>query len=144
MATTLDVIVDRARSLCVEYPFSYQESARLDRFDWDAAQVFGDVSVFRIETVSQPARGGSAFSEERTDLLTVTVGRAVNADYDGVRRALLRASHSLTAAIARDGAVDSGLYTVPDAGFSSRIDADPTAAYLMLRLTLPVNYEGQL
>ena len=144
MATTLDVIVDRVRSLCVKAPFTYVESARLDRFSLDPAHVFGDVSVFMVDTVSQPARGGSSFSEERTDLLTVTVGRAINADYDATRRALLRTSHSITAAIVRDGAVTSGAYTVPDPGFRSSIDVDPTAAYLMLRLTLPVNYEAQL
>lgn len=142
MATTLDVIVDRVRSLCVG--FDYQEAARLDRFDWDSAQVFGDVSLFRVETVSQPPRGGSAFSEERTDLLTVTVGRAINGDYDATRRALLRAAHSLTAAVVRDGAEDSGSYVVADQGATSRITADPTAAYLSLAVTLPVNYEAQL
>ena len=144
MATTLDVIVDRVRSLCVSSPFDYQESSRLDRFDWDPGQVFGDVSLFRIETVSQPARGGTSFSEERTDLLTVTVGRAINADYDATRRALTRAAHSLTAAIVRDGAVTSGLYAVPDQGYTARITPDPTQAYLTLRVTLPVNYDAQL
>lgn len=143
MATTLDVIVDRVRSLCLEAPFAFVESARLDRFDWDAAQQFGDVSLFRVETVSQPARGGTSYTEERTDLVTVTVGRAVNADYDAARRELTRASHSLTAAIVRDGAQDSGSYTVPDAGFASRLETDPARAYLVLRLTLPVNYEAQ-
>lgn len=144
MATTLDVIVDRVRSICLGAPFRFQESARLDRFDWDTAQGFGDVSPFRVEAVSQPPRGGSGYSEERTDLVTVTIGRVINADYDTARRALTRTSHSLTAAIVRDGAQVSGIYAVPDAGASSRVEADPTRAYLTLRLTLPVNYEAQL
>lgn len=144
MATSLDAIVDRVRSLCVGWPFEMQESARLDRFDWDAAQVFGDVSVFRIETVEQPPRGGSAFSEERTDLLTIAVGRAIQGDYDAARRALLQRSASLTSAVVRDGAQHGGDYTSPDAGRRSTVEADPTAAYLTLRLTLPVNYEFQL
>lgn len=144
MATTLDVIVDRVRSLCLASPFGYTESARLDRFDWDTSQVFGDVSVFRIDTVSQPARGGTGFTEERTDLLSVTVGRAVNADYDEARRALTRAAHSLTAAIVRDGAEDSGSYTVPDQGYTARITPDPARAFLELRVTVPINYESQL
>jgi hypothetical protein len=144
MATTLDVIIDRVRSLCQSAPFDYTESARIDRFDWDTAQTFGQLSVFRVEGNSQPARGGTGFSEERTDLVTVTVGRAVHADYDVARRALTRASHSLTAAIVRDGAEDSGSYTVPDTGYASRVEADPTKAYLMLRLTVPINYEAQL
>jgi hypothetical protein len=144
MATTLDAIVDRVRSLCLGPPFEFVESARLDRFDWDAAQQFEDVSLFRVETVSQPARGGTSFTEERTDLVTVTVGRAIHGDYDATRRALLRCSHSLSAAIVRDGAAESGIYTVPDGGFASRVDADPTTAYLAMRLTLPVNYMAQL
>lgn len=144
MATTLDAIVDRVRSLCVRAPFEFVESARLDRFDWDPAQVFGDVSLFRVETVSQPARGGTSFSEERTDLVTVTVGRAINADYDATRRALLRAAHSLTAAVVRDGAEDSGSYVILDTGYASRVTADPTSSYLALAVTLPVNYEAQL
>lgn len=144
MATTLDTIIDRVRSLCVSAPFDYTEAARLDRFEWDAAQTFGDLSVFRVEAVSQQARGGTGFSEERTDLVTVTVGRAVQADYDVARRALTRSSHSLTAAIVRDGAVSSGSYTVPDTGFSSRVESDQTRAYLTLRVTLPINYEAQL
>jgi len=144
MATTLDAVVDRVRAVCLAAPFEFLESARLDRFEWDAAQQFGDVSLFRVETVSQPARGGTSFTEERTDLVTVTVGRAINADYDAARRELLRCSHSLTAAIVRDGAEDSGSYTVPDGGFASRVEADPTTAYLTLRITLPVNFEAQL
>lgn len=141
---TLDGIVDRVRSLCMAAPFDYVESARLDRFEWDPSQVFGDVSVFRVETVSQPPVGGTSYTEERTDLLTVTVGRAVNADYDECRRVLTRSAHSLTSAIVRDGAQTSGEYTVPDQGATARIEPDPTQAYLALRLTLPVNYMAQL
>lgn len=142
MPTTLDVIVDRVRSLCVDLGF--QESVRLDRFDFDPAQVFGEVSVFRVDTVGQSPRGGTSYSEERTDLVAVTVGRAINADYEGTRRALLRTAHSLTSVIVRDGAVTSGSYTVPDVGAGSRIDPDPTSALLSLRLTLPINYDAQL
>ena len=65
-------------------------------------------------------------------------------DYDEARRALTRASHSLTAAIVRDGAVTSGSYSVPDTGYASRVEADPTKAYLTLRVTLPICYEAQL
>lgn len=144
MATTLDVIVDRVRSICLGAPFRFREAARLDRFEWDPAQQFGDVSPFRVEAVSQPARGGTGFSEERTDLVTVTVGRVVNADYDTARRVLTRTSHSLNAAIVRDGAETSGEYAVADAGFRSNVEADPTRAYLTLRITVPVNYEAQL
>lgn len=142
MATTLDVLVDRVRSLCVGLGF--QESARLDRFSWDPAQVFGEVSAFRVDAVGQPARGGTSYSEERTDLVTVTVGRAINADYDTARRGLHRAAESLTVAIVRDGAVTSGSYTVPDTGRAVRVEADTVSALLTLRVTLPINYEAQL
>lgn len=144
MATTLDAIVDRVRSICVGAPFGWDESARLDRFDFDPAQRMGSGSVFRIETVSQPPRGGTSYAEERTDLVTVTVGRAINGRYDECQRSLLRSAHSLTSAIVRDGHEDSGIYTVADQGQVGRLTADPTAAYLMLPITLPVNYEAQL
>ena len=144
MPTTLDALVDRVRSLCVAPPFGWVESARLDRFDYDPSQMFGGVSVFRLDTTSQPPRGGTSYSEERTDLVTVTVGRAIDGDYDAARRGLLRAAHSLTAAIVRDGHEDSGSYTVPDTAQVGRIEPDSSAAYLSLRVTVPVNYEAQL
>jgi hypothetical protein len=141
-ATTLDVIIDRVRSICVEVPFEYFEVDRFDSFDTLPTGAFD--GAFRVEGMSQLVRGGFNYIEERTDLLTVTVAKAINADAGEIQRELIRASHSLTAAIVRDGAEDSGLYRVSDRGAAKKIAADPKHTYVELRLTLPVNYEAQL
>lgn len=142
MPTTLDAVLDRVRSVCHAAPFAYRESGRLDRFEWDPALGF-DVPIYQIGAVSQSTRGGTSFSEERTDLVTLTVGRMIDADYDVCRRRLHRDAASLTGAIIRDGA-ESGIYSVPDVGGNQRrVEADPTAAFLTLRLNVPVTYEAQ-
>ncbi len=83
-----------------------------------------------------------AYVEERTDTVEIEVLRAVNADYDGARRRLLKDVTSLTAAIIRDGHVTSGgEYTVPDGGRSHDVIGQTGASFLTLRMTLPVNYE---
>jgi hypothetical protein len=84
------------------------------------------------------------FMEECTDLLTVTVAKAINNDYQGTRRTLHRSARSLTSAIVRDGVVTSGLYNVIDASRQIQVTAQPSASFLTLRLTVPVNYEAQL
>lgn len=141
-ATTLDVIVDRVRSLCHTAPFLYTEARKFDSFDLQPVGAFD--GVFRVESQSQQTRGFLNYIEESTDLLTVTVSKATNNDYDATRRLLLKAARSLTAAIVRDGAVTSGLYHVPDAGRAWNVTPTPTGVFCELRVTLPVNYEAQL
>jgi hypothetical protein len=143
-ATTLDVIIDRVRSICVELPFEYFETDRLDDETFEAHPQGAIDGAFKVEGRSQQARGNFNYMEERTDLLTVQVARAINSDHDGVRREMTRAAHSLTAAIVRDGAEISGLYGVVDKGVIRDVTADKTHTFLMLRVTLPVNYEAQL
>ncbi len=141
-ATTLDVIIDRVRSLCVEAPFEYIESVRFDSFDLQPAGAFD--GAFRVEGVSHQERGWYNYMTERTDLLTVTVQKAINDDHDDVRRYLTRTAHSLTSAIVQDGAVASGLYAVADRGQVRKINIEDTDQYAVLRVTLPINYEAQL
>jgi hypothetical protein len=136
---TIDAVVDRVRSLCVASPFSFVEAVSSEDFTRQPSGLSDQ--VFRVK-----ARGGRALAqmgmyEERTDLIEMEVIRAVNADYDVTRRALLKDVTSLTAAIIRDGHVTSGEYTVPDEGRTSGILGERGASFLTLRLTLPVNYE---
>jgi hypothetical protein len=141
-ATTLDVIIDRVRSICVELPFEYVETLRFDSFELLPAGAID--GAFRVEGATQQVRGNFNYMEERTDLLTVTVARPINADFDSVRRELTRAAQSLTSAIVRDGVETTGLFTVADRGRAGKVIADPTNTFVELRLTLPVNYEAQL
>lgn len=140
-ATTLDVILDRVRSICVELPFEYFETERFDSFETLPAGAID--GAFRVEGAGQQVHGHFAYMEERTDLLIVTVARPINADFDEVRRELTKAAQSLTSAIVRDG-VDTGLFNVVDRGRGCKVIADPTNTFVEMRLTLPANYEAQL
>lgn len=145
MSMTQDVIIDRVRSLCVERPFEYFEVARLDDEAMEASPNGAIDGAFKVEGQSQQARGQFNYMEERTDLLSVIVAKAITTDLanqNDVRNAMTRASHSLTAAIIRDG-VASGLYGVVDKGVVRRVTANAAQTYLTLRVTLPCNYEAQ-
>lgn len=140
---TADVIVDRVRSICVSHPFNFTESESWNTFDLQPdSNIDG---VFRIPPPSsQFVQGGFAYLDDRRDQMQVWVARKRNSDYDGVRRALLRDVHSLTAAIVRDGAVSSGDYDIPDGGRGHAITEDRGQEFVVLRLTLPIQYEAQL
>lgn len=142
-ALTMDVIVDRVRSLCAGDPFGFQEAVSWNSFDLQPST--NDDAVFRIPPPSSiRVSGGFAFAEERTETMQIWVARRTNGDYDAVRRALLKDVHSLTASVVRDGAVSSGDYDVPDGGRGHAIQEDRGQEFVTLRLSLPINYEAQL
>jgi hypothetical protein len=140
---TMDVIVDRVRSICCSSPFAFTEAVSWADFD---LQPEANIDrVFRIPPPSsQFVTGGFAFAEDRTDSLQIWVARTRNGDYNAVRRALLQDVHSLTASVVRDGAVSSGDYDVRDGGRGHAIAEDRGLEFVTLRLTLPINYEAQL
>lgn len=139
MATTHDVIVDRVRSLCVGLAWS--EAVSSEAFTYQG--IGSSNQVFRVKGRGGAVRGGTGFTEERTDSIDVEVVRQINADYDGTRRALFQDANSLIAAVIRDGHEQGGDYAVPDAGRSHEVSGTPGASYLTLRVTLPVNYEAE-
>jgi hypothetical protein len=142
-AMTMDVIVDRVRSVCVGAPFAFREAESWDSFDLQPTTNVD--AVFRIPPpASGSVSGGFAFTEQRRDQMQVWVARKRNGDYDAVRRALLRDVHSLTAAITRDGLQTSGDYDIPDGGRGHSIAQDAGLEYVTLRLTLPIDYDAQL
>lgn len=138
--TTVDVIVDRVRSLCCASPFTFTEAVSTEDFTLQPTGR-GD-QVFRVKARGGAVRPQMGYVEERTDTIEIELIRAVNADYDAARRLLYRDITSLTAAIVRDGHVASGgEYTVPDGTRTSEVIGQPGASFLTMRLTLPVNYE---
>jgi hypothetical protein len=140
VAITIDAIVDRVRSLCVNSPFEFAEAVSSEDFLLQPTGR-GD-QVFKVKARGGQARGQMGYVEERTDLLEIDVIRSIDADYDQTRRGLLQDATSLTAAILRDGHVSSGgEYTVPDEGRLSSVVGQKGASFLTLRLTVPVNYE---
>lgn len=138
--TTLDVIVDRVRSVCgtlglIESaePFSFKQ------------QPTGAIDgCFRIVDRSQQVIGGFNFTEERTDQVQIWVAKKYAGDPTSAKQVLTQQMHSVTAAVTRDGHVTSGDYSIPDAGRAYEIRADQGAEYAVLQLTLPVNYETTL
>jgi hypothetical protein len=140
---TVDVIVDRVRSVCCSSPFAFTEAVSWSDFDLQPATNID--AVFRIPPpMSQFVQGGFGYVDDRRDQVQIWVARRCNSNYDAVRRALLKDMHSLTAAVVRDGAVSSGDYDVPDGGRGHAITDDRGKDYVTLRLTLPVQYEAQL
>ena len=143
MATTHDMIVDRVRSLCSASPFTWAEAVSSEAFTFETTGG-SNGGVYRVKARGGAVRGGTGYTEERTDSIDIEVLQLVDGDYDATRRALFRAANSLTAAIIRDGHEDGGDYAVPDAGRTHDVLGTPGAAYLTLRLTVPVNYEAQV
>jgi hypothetical protein len=140
---TMDVIVDRVRSVCIGAPFLFKEAESWSSFDLQPST--NDDLIFRVPPPSsQFVTGGFAFAEDRRDSMQIWVARRRNGNYDSVRRALLRDVHSLTSAITRDALVTSGDYDIPDGGRGHAITDEPGKEYATLRLTLPINYEAQL
>lgn len=142
-ALTMDVIVDRVRSIVVGDPFRFVEAESWANFDLQPdSNIDG---VFRIPPPSsQFVQGGFAFMEDRRDQMQIWVARKRNGNYDEVRRTLLRDVHSLTSAVTRDGLVTLGDYDVPDGGRGHAITEDAKTEYVTLRLTLPIQFEAQL
>ncbi len=140
---TSDEIVDRVRSICVGSPFLFVEATSWASFELQPTTNVD--AVFRIPPPSSGSVvGGFDFTEDRTDIMQVWVSRKLGNNYDTARRMLLKDMHSLTAAVVRDAAQDSGEYHIPDAGRGHAISPDKGAEYISLRLTLPINYEVQL
>jgi hypothetical protein len=143
-ALTADQIVDRVRSICASEPFGFTEAVVWESFDLQPATNLD--RVFRIQPPSsQRVTGGFDFYEGRTDSLQIWVARRPHGDPAAQRRALLRDMHSLTAAVTRDGLVNSGDYSVPDEGRGHAIQpAGKGKDFAVLRLTLPIEYDSQL
>jgi hypothetical protein len=142
-AMTGDTIVDRVRSICLGATFGLVEAQDWQSFDLQPTQNID--RVFRIPPMSsQGTFGQFGFSEDRTDSLQIWVALRHTGQIDETRTAAMRYVHSLTAACVRDAAEDSGDYAVLDEGRGHSIVSDPAREYVMVRLTLPVNYESQL
>lgn len=143
---TGDMIIDRVRSLCVSSPFYFTEATGVFDFDLTPSPTLTDRPVFFIEPLqSRAAMGYSGYRQDRIDDLVVSVAYNIDAgDYNQTRNIIAKDVHSLTAAITRDGHVTSGDYGILDEGADSVVSADRGAQFMVLRLTLPVQYEVSL
>lgn len=143
MATTLDVILDRVRSLVTASPFEFVEAQ--SPFDFGLQPAGGIEKAVRIlDRGAQRIIGGFNYSETRVDLIQVWVARKFAGEPREAKRLLTRDMHSITAAIVRDGHEDGGDYAVPDDGRQHEVRAEQGAEYAVLQMTVPVDYEAQL
>jgi hypothetical protein len=141
VATTLDVVTDRVRSLAVGLGYVETQTP----FSFDLQPVGAIDGAFRVlDSGAQRIVGGFKYSEVRIDRLTIYVGRKLAGTPTQAKRLLTRDMHSLTAAIVRDGHETSGEYAVPDDGRVHEIRAEAGAEYAVLQMTVPVDYESQL
>lgn len=140
MATTLDAITDRIRSLTVGLGYIEAQTP----FSFDLMPTGSIDGAIRIIDRNQRVVGGLRYSEERTDQLEIWVARKLNAEPTTAKRTLTRDMHSITAAVVRDGHQVSGEYSVSDDGRTHETRAEQGAEYALLRMVLPVNYETEL
>lgn len=143
MATTLDVIVDRVRSVLQSAPFTYVEAQ--SPFDFQTQPTQAIEGCFRVvDRGSQRVTGGFAYAETRVDQVQVFVARKLGADPTAARRKLSRDCTSIVAAICREGEQVWGEFSVEADGRQHEIRTEQGAEFAVLQLTVPVNYEAQL
>jgi hypothetical protein len=139
MSTTMDVLRDRATSVCAGLGFVQAQTP----FDFELQPTGAIDGVFRLEVQSGSVIGGFNFSEERTDLITVWVARKQSADPTAAYGLLVTDATSLRAAVIRDGHA-SGEYFVPAEGAVWDVAHEDGREYAVLELTIPANYEAEV
>jgi hypothetical protein len=137
--SSLDVLRDRVTSICVADPFGFIPATTPFNFD---QQPHGTIDkCFRLTSDIGTVIGGTSYSEQRTDPITIWLARKMNADAPTTYRQLVTDASSLRAAVIRDGVTGGGDYDVPDGGSSGQVQHQKNTEYAVLRLTIPLNYE---
>jgi len=140
MAQTIDVIRDRIASVCASGPFHFVEAVTPLDFDLNPSQQIDQ--VFRITSEAGAIIGGFNYSEERTDLVSIWLARKHRADAPAAYRQLITDASSIRAAVIRDGIQNGGDYCVPQDGSGYQVEQLDGREFLVLRLTIPVNFEA--
>lgn len=139
MAQTRAGIVARITSLCVSgglvesaspFDFAHQPTGAID-------------GAFRLLMEQESVVGGTNYTEEQTDLLTLWLARKQSDGLGDAYIQLMADVATLRSQIVRDGARDGGDYAVVDGG---GVSFEHTAGqeFAVARVALPVNYEVEL
>ena len=137
---TIQTIRTRVSDLLIANGWTESETP----FSFDL-QPSGNVdTVFRIESETVESIGGTNFTEERTELLSIWVARLYDAAPEAMYRTLLGDAADIRSLVVRDGHETSGEYVVPDEGGGMRIEREEGRSYATLRVNVPVNYETTL
>ncbi len=139
MAQTRSDILARVTSLCLAAGFTQAESP----FDF-VHQPSGSIDgAFRLTAEQQDVIGGTNFSEEQTDLVTIWLARKQADGFTGTYTQLAADVDTMRASVVRDGAQGGGDFAVLDGG-SVSLEHESGQEYAVARLALPINYEVQL
>ena len=141
MATTEGAIVDRIRDLLASAAVGFHEATGRD-FDLTPADQIDQ--AFVVSYISEAPIGQMGMNEEARGRVQIDLARARNNDEPVAIRAAHDDARTLISALVRDGAVTSGEYAVETAGRTLEIEAPDGAAYVRLRLTLPVSFEATI
>lgn len=135
--TEVDVIV-RAQAVCVGLGFAQAIAG-----DFSLQPTPNATAIFQVSYRGDTPNGQIGGFEEARGTVVVTVQRLINNAHDATKRQLHTDARAILAGLVRDGATD-GQYAVDDAGQSQEISQPRGAAYLMLTLRVPVNFEAAL
>lgn len=139
MAQTRVAIVERVTSLCVGAGFT-QSASPFDFVHQPTGTIDG---AFRVLMEQDEVIGGTSYSEEQTDLMSLWLARKQSDGLGDAYIQLMADVATLRAQIIRDGATGGGEFAVLDGG---GVSFEHTAGqeYAVARLALPVNYEVEL
>jgi hypothetical protein len=139
MPQTRAAISSRVSSLCVAAGFVASASP----FDFTHQPTGAIDGAFRLLMEHEEVIGGTAYTEEQTDRLTLWLARKQSDGLDGALSQLVADVAELRSQIVRDGSTGGGDYAVLDGG---GVSFEHTAGqeFAVARLALPVNYEVQL
>ncbi len=136
---TEDTLVDRVRDVCLDAGYT-------EAIGWDFSRLpTGSITAgaFTVGLSGLAGQGGMNFTEEARATIHVAVVRPLDNDYQAARRQALQDGRALLSGIVLDGAVTSGDYAVED-GRTLTTETPKGASYVLLRLSLPVNFEASL
>lgn len=140
-ALTLDDVVQRILAVVQAEPLAFTLAPTPESFLKTPAEAMLDGCV-RVEAESGSVQSWVGTGEERHDTVLVEVARLAGGDPHATMQQLRVDAEALLSAIVADSLV--GDYDVEDEGRGARIIAEPGRAALVLRLTVPVNYEAAL
>jgi len=134
--TTEDAIVDRVRDVVTALGFTEAVG-----FDFTRQPAGAHDKAFTVTFAGLAPIGHIGEHEEARAVVTVTVQRSIDNDYQVARRLCWQNARAILNAIVSDGS-DSGIYAVDDGGQTKAVEQPVGAGYLLARLTVPVNFEA--
>jgi hypothetical protein len=133
-------LVGFLRQVVEAEPFGLRPAASPYGFDLQPQDVID--GAYRIVPVAYRAVGAFDYRETRYDTYELVVARSHGGDMTAAMDGLVTLTHSLVAAVAREGQVRD--FDLLDEGRTYEIGRDPGNSYAFARITLPLSYAATL